>query len=125
MNILIATHGDLARELLQTTRMIVGDAPNNSVFTVALHQSVEVFEEEVRKVHRKTKSASILLLTDMFGATPFNVCLRVFGDVEHRIVTGVNVPMLAEVLMQEDAELSLYSSIALDEGKNGIKEFYL
>jgi PTS system ascorbate-specific IIA component len=40
----------------------------------------------------------VLVLTDVFGATPSNVAQRLTDGVEVRLVTGVNVPMLWRLL---------------------------
>lgn len=125
MNILIATHGGLAKSLSETVHMIIGDQIHHNLFAAVLEDSVEQFESEIRKVRLVTGSEPVLILTDMFGATPFNVGLRVFGDIEHLIITGVNIPMLIAIMMKDEHSLSAIEDTALEEGINGIKSFSL
>jgi mannose PTS system EIIA component len=47
----------------------------------------------------------VLVLTDVLGATPFNVALATCSGASVRIVTGVNVPMLWRVLCYADQPL--------------------
>ena len=52
-------------------------------------------------------SAEVLILTDVFGATPTNVAQRVADRAGVRILAGVNVPMLWRALN--------YAALPLDE----------
>ena len=51
--------------------------------------------------------AEVLVLADVFGATPCNAALAVADGVRTRVVTGVNVPMLWRTLG--------YAQLPLDE----------
>ncbi len=62
----------------------------------------------------------VLLLTDLFGATPNNIGrrLRQPGHIEG--IAGVNLPMLLRALCYSDKPLAIVMQKALDSGRNCI-----
>lgn len=51
-----------------------------------------------------SESGSVLVLVDLFGASPFNVSLRLLQRFpEIKIVTGASLPMLIEALMNRES----------------------
>jgi phosphotransferase system HPr (HPr) family protein len=56
--------------------------------------TVEAAEALARTALVGLGADEVLILTDVFGATPCNVAQRLADGVSSRIVTGVNVPML-------------------------------
>ncbi len=72
--------------------------------------SGEVLEVELRqRIGRLTGNGDdeVLILTDVFGATPANVAQRLTDGVRVRAVAGVNVPMLWRALN--------YAALPLDD----------
>ena len=89
---LILTHGRLASELLEAAETIVGELPEDfAALTLEWDDSFEVALEALGSAN------GILILTDMYGGTPYNVAasLRAEGRVE--VVTGVNLPMVVRL----------------------------
>jgi PTS system mannose-specific IIA component len=56
--------------------------------------SAETVELLAREALVRLNSPEVLILTDVFGATPCNVAQRLADGVSVRVVAGVNVPML-------------------------------
>ena len=62
----------------------------------------------------------------MFGGSPYNAACRVVAETENTdVITGVNVPMLLEVLdaREETNDVSELVQVAKNSGINGIKIF--
>ena len=93
--VLVLTHGPLGETLLESARTIAGETPN--VSALALDWS-DTFEEAHRKVRqaleRLENGDGVLILTDMYGGTPFNVARSLVEPGRVEIVTGVNLPMV-------------------------------
>jgi PTS system ascorbate-specific IIA component len=62
----------------------------------------------------------VLILTDMFGSTPANVAGRLARGRRHRVIAGVNLPMLVRVLNYRDLSLTELVNKALSGGHDGI-----
>lgn len=94
----ILTHGGLAEELLQAARTIVGEMPRFHAVTLDWDDS---FEEASRKtelaLQRIDAEDEVLILTDMYGGTPYNVAAAIVEAGRLEVVTGVNLPMVVRL----------------------------
>ena len=95
---LIVTHGGLARELLAAAETIVGSL--DSFRTVTLDWS-DSFDEAKAKtlevMNQIDDEEEVLILTDMYGGTPYNVAASLVKPGQVEVVTGVNLPMVVRL----------------------------
>ncbi|BBB47599.1 PTS system, mannose-specific IIA component /PTS system, mannose-specific IIB component [Pelolinea submarina] len=66
----------------------------------------------------------VLIFTDLFGATPFNVAMRIYMESNRKIevIAGVNLPIVLEaVLCREKEDLGSIYKYVLDVGVDSIK----
>ncbi|NPA94036.1 MAG: PTS sugar transporter subunit IIA [Thermodesulfobacteria bacterium] len=95
IGVVVAAHGNLAQELVQTTGFIVGDQENVVALTVDPSRSVEEMKQAIKKAIKQVDTGDgILILTDMFGGTPANMSLSFLEEGKVEVITGVNLPML-------------------------------
>ena len=103
VGIVLVGHCNLAKELHNVVKSIVGDVENIS--SVYFNDN-EPPEDSIKKVSsaikKVDKSDGVLVLTDMFGGTPSNLSLSFleYGKVE--VLTGVNLPMLIRLITLRD-----------------------
>ncbi len=62
----------------------------------------------------------VLVLTDMFGATPSNVAARLVDGQQSKLVAGVNFPMLLRVVNARHESLDALVARAVEGAKSGI-----
>ncbi|MBC8449318.1 MAG: PTS sugar transporter subunit IIA [Chloroflexi bacterium] len=122
VNIVIISHGDLGDALIRATEMITG--PTERLFSVPLlpDESPEGFGEKLAGVLREIEDEKTLVLIDLLGGTPCNVAARqvLQGNIE--CVTGVNLPMLLELVTSRDyASLSELAETITQAGQQSIK----
>lgn len=91
--LLVIAHAPLASALTAVAGHCYSEAGIEAV-DVAPTMSVEVVEALARDAIDRLNSSEVLILTDVFGATPCNAAQRVADGVSIRVVAGVNVPML-------------------------------
>ena len=95
---IIVTHGGLGRELLAAAETIVGELPHFRTVTLEWTDS---FEEASRKTREALADldpdSQILILTDMYGGTPYNVAASLAEPGRVEVVTGVNLPMVVRL----------------------------
>jgi len=60
------------------------------------------------------------VLTDLFGATPANLALKLLQPSRVVGLAGVNLPMLLSALTHRDKDLETLLVRARDGGRNGI-----
>jgi len=68
------------------------------------------------------KIDGVLVLTDIFGATPSNVAQKLVDGVKSRLVTGVNLPMLLRSVSYRHESLDALVSRAVVGGTQGVMQ---
>ena len=96
IGVVLATHGHLAQEMLRTAEAVVGKlAQVAAVSVVATEPDVRgTIEAAIRSVDQ---GEGVLLLTDLLGGSPTNLCLSFLTERKVEVVTGVNLPMLLKL----------------------------
>jgi mannose PTS system EIIA component len=64
----------------------------------------------------------VLVLTDIFGATPSNVAQKLVDGVRSRLITGVNLPMLLRSVSYRNEPLDALVSRAVVGGTQGVMQ---
>jgi PTS system mannose-specific IIA component len=122
VGILVVTHGKLAQELLETTRVIVGKTTDHIVpISVDWNDDTADIQKTIASAIGKVdQGKGVLILTDMFGGTPSNISLSFLSD-RVEIITGVNLPMLIKIINVGDRyELKELAQLITEQGKKSI-----
>jgi len=64
----------------------------------------------------------VLVLTDIFGATPSNVAQKLVDGVSSRLITGINLPMLLRSVSYRNESLDALVSRAVIGGTQGVMQ---
>jgi len=125
MAILLLTQGNLARELLISARAIAGGLDDFEAVCLDWAAGLDEGRRQVRSVLETMgvqEDEGILILTDMFGGTPYNVAasFRRRGEIE--VIAGVNLPMVVRLgcLRRMDLSLRETAEWLRDKGRNSI-----
>jgi PTS system mannose-specific IIA component len=119
IGIVVVTHGQLATELVNAARTIVGDIPAIAAVSIGWTDDMAVGREAIERAVAEVGGGQVLILTDMFGGTPTNVSLP-FLSPQVEIVTGVNLPMLMKLVTLREGELGEVARVVRDQGKGAI-----
>jgi PTS system mannose-specific IIA component len=124
IGIVLVSHGLMAEGMLDAARMIVGE--QERLLAVALRETdgIESLTERVAAaVEQADAGDGVLILVDVFGASPFNASARVAMQRAHvEVLTGMSLPMLLELAVQrEGQDLGALTKIARDAGGSGIR----
>jgi PTS system mannose-specific IIA component len=122
VGILIVTHGRLAQELLETTKIIVGKSLEHVIpISVGWNDDMADIQKVISSTITKVDQGDgVLILTDMFGGTPSNISLSFLSD-KVEIITGVNLPMLIKIMNVGDRyKLKELSHLITEQGKKSI-----
>lgn len=66
------------------------------------------------------KGDGVLVLTDIFGATPANIALKLLEPQRVEGVAGVNLPMLLRALTYREKDMALLVAKAVSGGRDGV-----
>ncbi|MBC2580217.1 PTS sugar transporter subunit IIA [Clostridium sp. DJ247] len=124
--VIVGTHGEFSREIVNSSEMIFGKQDNLKYVTFNPGESADDLVDKYRYMMEDLDYADgLIFMVDIFGGSPYNAASRIAVDNENMdIVTGVNLPMLLEVFASRDS-LSLVELVNLAEtaGSSGIKSF--
>lgn len=119
--ILVIAHAPLASALRACVLHVFPDAaaavvaldvPANMPPDDTLHQA-RVLADQLGTGH-------LLVLTDVFGATPCNVAQRLVDGAHSRLIAGVNLPMLLRTVTYRHESLDALVARAMAGGTQGI-----
>ena len=74
------------------------------------------------QLSRLPQVKGVLVLTDIFGATPSNVAQKLVDGVKSRLITGVNLPMLLRSVSYRNEPLEALVSRAVVGGTQGVMQ---
>lgn len=120
--VLVVAHNALGESLMDCVEHILGSAPDNvKVLSVYANDDPQQKLAEGRALIKQLdRGKGVLILSDIFGATPSNVA-RQLCHAEHIIgVAGVNLPMLLRVVCYPNKSMPELAQIALDGGRECI-----
>ena len=96
IGVVVATHGRLAEEMVRTAEGVVGRL--EQVLAVAVDASNPDVRGQLKEGIKSVDTGDgVLLLTDLLGGSPTNLCVSFLNERRVEIVTGVNLPMLLKL----------------------------
>ncbi len=122
IGILIVTHGEIGTSMLSSASQILGSAQQQvATLSVWRHDDPDDLVLRARELLEQIDSGEgVLVLTDIFGATPGNVVSRLLEDGRVEGVSGVSLPMLLRVLTSRNGSVSAAVQRALSGGAEGV-----
>lgn len=126
VGIILATHGDFAKGILQSGSMIFGDQPNVAAVTLQPSEGpADIRGKMEEAVASFDDPDQVLIMVDLWGGTPFNQANGLISGHEDTwaIVAGLNLPMLIDayasrMTMETAQEIAVQIS---GSGKDGVK----
>ncbi|PLZ03448.1 PTS sugar transporter subunit IIB [Burkholderia sp. WAC0059] len=120
--ILIIAHAPLASSLRECVAHIYGGLPARIGALDVLPDSdpVRVVAQANAEIERLREDNGALVLTDLFGATPSNIAVRLATQPQVRVLAGVNLPMLVRAVCYRAAPLDTLVEKALAGATKGI-----
>ncbi|HET9733929.1 MAG TPA: PTS sugar transporter subunit IIA [Burkholderiales bacterium] len=122
IGVLVISHGAIGETLLASAEAILG-VKQAQVATLGVSRGDDPDQVLARArglAAQLDSGAGVLVLTDMFGATPCNVASRLLADGRVEGVSGVSLPMLVRVLSGRNGSLPAAVQRALTGGAEGV-----
>ncbi len=121
-HILIIAHAPLASALKACALHVFPDCgPHVSALDVPPNMPPAESVAQARQIMRM-QGGEILLLTDVFGATPSNIAKQLIDGISSRLLTGVNLPMLLRAVTYRHESLNVLVQRALAGGSQGVMQ---
>ena len=123
IGILIVAHGAFGEALIHSASHVLGKRPLRvRQLGVTVHDDPEAILPQARSlVQELDQGEGVLVLTDIYGATPGNIALKLLAPGRVEGISGVNLPMLIRALTyREKADLARVVKKALSGGTEGV-----
>jgi mannose PTS system EIIA component len=125
--ILLIAHAPLANALRQCALHVF---PDCGTCVMAIDVQPNLSPEEtlgtariaLDQLSRQPNVRGVLVLADIFGATPSNVAQKLVDGISSRLITGVNLPMLLRAVSYRNESLDTLVSRAVIGGTQGVMQ---
>jgi len=102
LSIIIVSHGNLSKALVETAEMVLGEQKNLSYVGMQPNDSPEILKGKILKVIHTYPDTPLCIFTDILAGTPFNTVAMLSRDFEFLHISGVNLPVLVEALISRN-----------------------
>lgn len=122
IGILLVTHGSFGEALVQNACHVLNKRPPqlNQLGVAAQDDPLDLLPLARQMVSLVDAGEGVLVLTDVYGATPANLAGKLLETGRVEALAGVNLPMLLRALTYRDRDMKTLLMRARDGGRDGI-----
>lgn len=121
--IFIIAHAPLANALRQCVLHVFPEAASSVVvYDVQPNTPADETLAGARAMMAMLGTPQVLVLTDLFGATPCNVAQKIVDGSHSRLIAGVNMPMLLRAVTYRNEPLDTLVARTLAGGTQGVMQ---
>jgi PTS system ascorbate-specific IIA component len=120
--LLLITHGNIGRDMLDTVTEILGSCPLHARALAIPSDSDpdKLYETASHLCTELDQGGGVLVLTDLYGSTPSNIATRLIDRHNLRVISGVNIPMLIRTLNYPEINLDALCEKAINGARTGV-----
>ncbi len=122
IGILLVTHNGLGDSFVDCVKHVLGEVPHNlKSLSVSAGDNPQKKSVEGQALIKQLDTGSgVLILADVFGATPSNIARQLCHAERVMGVAGVNLPMLLRVITYPITTLPELAKVAVEGGRGCI-----
>lgn len=118
IGIVIVAHGGLAIEYMAAVEHVVGAQSGIAAVTIRADCDRNKKREEIcQAVDGVDCGDGVVIVTDMFGGSPYNLSLSACNCVNRRVLYGANLPLLVKLAKCRRKPVLEAISKAIDAGR--------
>lgn len=122
IGILLITHGELGKSLIECATHVLGHQPLFLEF-LSIENDCEhenMFKQISERISLLDKGDGVLILTDIFGATPCNIITKIIKPGKVSAIAGVNLSMLIRSISYRHESFDALIAKAIQGAQDGI-----
>lgn len=125
IGILIISHSTFGESLIASVTHVLGKAPEqlDALGVSALDAPNNLLLKALDLVAKLNDGDGVLVLSDMYGATPCNLVAKLLQPGVVEGVAGVNLPMLVRAMTYRHEPLATLVERAVSGGREGVVAF--
>ena len=122
IGILLITHGELGKSLIECAIHVLGDRSklldSLTIENDCAHDNM--YKEISEKINLLDQGKGVLILTDIFGATPCNIITKIIEPGKVNAIAGVNLSMLIRSISYRHESFEALIAKAIEGAQDGI-----
>jgi PTS system ascorbate-specific IIA component len=122
IGILLITHGELGKSLIECATHVLGEKPkfldSLTIENDCVHDNM--YKEISEKINFLDQGKGVLILTDIFGATPCNIITKIIEPGKVNAIAGVNLSMLIRSISYRHESFEALIAKAIEGAQDGI-----
>lgn len=128
MNILLVSHGTMAKGTYEAAKMIAGGTLNIKYICLSDGKGIEEFQRELDAIKTwMDESDQLFVLADLLGGSPYVTTLSYLEhhNVLHKtkVITGMNLALLLSIMFAQDLDDDAKLNEVINDARNGMKLF--
>lgn len=125
IGILIVAHGTLGESLIHCVSHVMGGRPPQlRQLGVGVHDDpVALLPQAWEMVRELDQGQGVLVLSDIYGATPCNLASKLLEPGRVEGISGVSLPMLVRAIAYRNEPLEVLIEKAISGGLGGVVHF--
>ena len=122
IGILLITHGTFGESLIQNICHVLNKRPPliSQLGVAAQDDPLDILPQARQMLGWADSGYGVLVMTDIFGATPGNVAAKLIEPGRIEAIAGVNLPMLLRVLTYRERDMDTLLKRAVSGGCEGV-----
>ncbi|MBK7899874.1 MAG: PTS fructose transporter subunit IIA [Azonexus sp.] len=122
IGILLVTHGSFGETLIQNACHVLNRRPPllNQLGVAAQDDPLDLLPLARQMLELVDGGAGVLLLTDVYGASPANLVMKLLDPGRIEGLAGVNLPMLLRALTYREKGFDVLLSRSTTGGRDGV-----
>jgi PTS system ascorbate-specific IIA component len=122
IGILLITHGTYGESLVQNVCHVLNKRPPliAQLGVAAQDDPLDVLPLAELLLNEVDGGEGVLVMTDIFGATPANLAMKLLDPGRIEGVTGVSLPMLLRAITYRGKGMEMMMTKAVSGGRDGI-----
>jgi PTS system mannose-specific IIA component len=122
IGILLVTHGEIGKSFIDCASHILGKSINLlECLPVDLNSDLQECQRIIEnEINNLDEGSGVLILTDIYGATPSNILKKYTTQDNIEVITGLNLPMLIQAITNRNGLLSKTTKACIQSAEDGI-----
>ena len=124
IGILLVTHGEIGKSLIDCAAHILDNQPV-SVESLSINSNNDLHKYSdiiAKKIKNLESGHGVLIMTDIYGATPCNLLSKFIEEDKVEVVTGRNLPMLIKAISDRKDNINTLIHDSIKCAKKNIKK---
>lgn len=118
---ILASHGKLAEGMLDAISIIIGEIENINYYGAYVNSGDDLDESVNLLLSTYSEEDELFVVTDVLGGSVCNSFVRHLDQKNLHILTGMNLGMMLEVLVNREKPLMELIDIAVNAGACGVR----